>query len=407
MFYCGDKMLHMKLLLVGADFTKLPYSKLDATSNHWRSYVEFHDAMNEFVRRREEGEPLSNIAGLTLSAILIHPALTLEVTRPEDKVHAMYGICRRLGFELPEPDYNKSLATVYREAAQAMLRYDTDLDILGSACESSGWELGIPSWVPNLSGALRRWSPSNPPHTPIFQRTKSQVAGSSMRDFNYVLDGQGLQVKGRHFSEISAVGLPWMLDMSKTMLGGAPSADPSELLESLLTCLPSWVEIVEGGSDHPDTERAVQILTRALMQNTAKPLSAQELAALSRHYSVLTEWARSGSWLRMNEQASSLSPAEVVTTFQGIQAVAVVLNRMVGHYWKNVFRTANGHIGVGTHSIQQGDIMALFHGFGMVAVLRPWGEWYRYVGPAYVDGIMGGEFWSTTSSADDKWYTLV
>lgn len=101
--------MYLTTILVSADFTRLRYSKLDAVNIHWGSYVEYHDSLNEFVRRREEGEPLSSIVGcLTLSYVLMVPTMMLEDTRPEDKIYGLYEVCKRLGFELPKPDYKKS-----------------------------------------------------------------------------------------------------------------------------------------------------------------------------------------------------------------------------------------------------------------------------------------------------------
>jgi len=410
MFYCGEYLMHLKTILIGADFTKLPYSKLDATSMHWRTYVEYHDSLNEFVRRREEGEPLSSIVGgLTLLYVLMMPAMTLEATRPEDKIYGLYGVCKRLGFELPRPDYKKSLATVYTEAARAILRYDSDLGILAHVCESPGWELGIPSWVPNFSGSVRQWTPTNPPHMPITFRTKSLVSGSSTRQHEYALDGQGLQVKGRRCSAISAAGLPWMTDATTTMYASAPMSDNVQVLESLLASLPSWVEVVQGRSDLPDEQRAMHILASALIQDIIQPVSGQNLAAFAQNLATMVRWATWRTAERLGETADEGSPSmsDAVVGLLGLQALAATLNRLIGMQWKTVFRTTDGRIGVGTHTLQNGDITAVLHGFSMVAILRPWGEWYRYVGPAYVDGIMNGEFWIRTSEMDDEWFTLV
>ena len=408
MFYCGEKMMHLKTILIGADFTRLPYSKLDAVNMHWRSYVEYHDSINEFVRRREEGEPLSSIVGgLTLSYILMAPAMMLEATRPEDKIYGLYGVCKRLGFELPEPDYKKSLATVYTEAAQAILRYDSDLGMLAFVCESPGWELGIPSWVPNFSGSARQWTPTNPPHMTTAFRTKSLVSGLSIRQFEYALDNQALQVKGRRSSAISAAGLPWMTDATTTIYAGAPMSDNVQVLQSLLASLPSWVEVVRGRSDLPDEQTVMQTLTSALIQDVSQPVSDQDLAAFAQNLATMARWARIGG--RSGETADNGSPnaSDAAAELLGLQALTVTQSRLAGMQWKTVFRTTDGHIGVGTHTVQNGDIMAVLHGFSMVAILRPWGEWYRYVGPAYVDGIMSGEFWIATSEADDEWFTLV
>jgi len=184
-------------------------------------------------------------------------------------------------------------------------------------------------------------------------------------------------------------------------------SDNVQVLQSLLASLPSWVEVVRGRSDLPDEQTVMQILTSALIQDVSQLVSDQDLAAFAQNLATMVRWARIGE--RSGETADNGSPnaSDAAAELLGLQALTVTQSRLAGMQWKTVFRTTDGHIGVGTHTVQNGDIMAVLHGFSMVAILRPWGEWYRYVGPAYVDGIMSGEFWIATSEADDEWFTLV
>ena len=75
--------------------------------------------------------------------------------------------------------------------------------------------------------------------------------------------------------------------------------------------------------------------------------------------------------------------------------------------WKTVFRTAQGFLGVGPHSVRDGDIVVVFQGCSMAGLVRPWGDGFRYVGPAYVLGAMHGEFWETGDRVDDEWFALL
>lgn len=159
MFYCGDQMMAFDNMVVAADFSRLPYSKYNADSGHWKIYLDRHHAMQEFVRRREEGESLDSISSIaSLLTVLLSPCLTLEASRPEDKVYGIYGVCKKLGYELPAPDYNKPVALVYTEAAQAILRYDRNLRVLSMVEGTSSSSYGLPSWVPNFSGSMHNWS---------------------------------------------------------------------------------------------------------------------------------------------------------------------------------------------------------------------------------------------------------
>jgi hypothetical protein len=111
---CVENVVHFITLASGADFKRVPYSKVDSnmTARHWTSYLGFHDAMNNILHRREGGEPLSH-TGLKLSSVLLVPALKFEAARPKDKIFAFYGICKRLRFDLPAPDSERILRNRY------------------------------------------------------------------------------------------------------------------------------------------------------------------------------------------------------------------------------------------------------------------------------------------------------
>jgi hypothetical protein len=405
-FYCGKHLMNLKTMVVAADFKRLPYSKVDAdvaVAHHWRSYLDYHDALQEFIRRKDEGEPVSNF-GLTLSGVLMVPALGLEATRPEDKIYGLYGVCKRLGFELPAPDYKKSLAQVYTEAARAILLYEPGLELLSAACESPGWEKGIPSWVPDFSGCIRRWSPSNPPHMTLYTRKTPLVSGRSQCQYEFMMDGQALSVRGRRVGVLSAVGQPWRTDASTNMLGDS-QVQTGQYISSLVDCIGSWLDVVQGRADHPEGKVAMQMLAQVLAQDSAQPLSKAQFEALIRYLSVLVERSRSEGVAR---HKSLIAPEDSPLAYIQIgdylvsKGMQVALGHLSTIPWKTVFRTVDGHLGGGNHTLQEGDIVAVFRGCAFAATLRPWGEgWYRYVGPAYVLGIMGGEFWDVRSAGEE------
>ncbi|RYP71856.1 hypothetical protein DL771_004568 [Monosporascus sp. 5C6A] len=414
MFYCGKHLIHLKTIVFGADFARLPYSKLDEGNRHWMSYLDYHDAMNEFIRRREEGESLPD---LRLSGVLLPPAVMHEVTRPEDKIHGLYGVCKRLGFELPVPDYHKPLAVVYTEAARAILRDEPSFELLSCVCESSGWEWGLPSWVPNFSGSFRKWSPSSPPDITFFNKGNTAVSGgSSQWQHEFKLDGQGLAVRGRRLDIVCASGLPWMTDATTTMVGDSPLLT-GQCIESFVDCIGSWFEVVQGldhgGNGYQDDKVAAQLLVRLLAYEGTPHslnLSAAELESFAGYLSILVARAKFDGDVHQTvlaDQQENLRDCLRVGDHQVIPGMTAFLKRIYLNQWKTVFRTVSGYLGVGTHTVQQGDVVAVFHGSPLAAIVRPWEDWFRYIGPAYVNGIMEGEFWSKGSAADDDWFVLV
>ncbi|KAJ8109003.1 hypothetical protein OPT61_g7776 [Boeremia exigua] len=157
-FYCGNHLLRFENLVAAADFTQVPYSKLDVQAIHWKSYLLGHAATIRCLQLREQGE-LVELEHMALFTILS----MLEATRPEDKIYGMYGCAKRLGLNWPVPDYTKSVAQIYTEATIACLQQSQSLAVLSMAVGPATGPLGLPSWVPDFSSCLKTFSPSNPP----------------------------------------------------------------------------------------------------------------------------------------------------------------------------------------------------------------------------------------------------
>lgn len=165
----------------------------------------------------------------------------------------------------------KPVAAVYMEAAQAIIRYDQGLKLLASVIESSGWEWGLPSWVPNFSGCIRKWSPSNPPRIAIAGQGNPAVSGHTEWQYEFMLDGQALRVRGRRLDLVCASGLPWMTDASKNMMGDSPR-QTGQVISSFVESVISWLDVVQGQGDCQDTEAAMTLLARTLLHASPKPV---------------------------------------------------------------------------------------------------------------------------------------
>ena len=400
--------MHFKQVVLGADFGRVPYSKLYAnpSSQHWKTYLAFHDTMNAHVRRKDAGESLSD-DDITLSSILAATVM-FEATKPDDKIYGLFNVCKRLGFELPAPDYQKPLATVYTEAAQAMLRYGPGLAPLLMACESTSWELGLPSWVPDFSDSFRSWTPSRPPRTALFAKTSPSISGQTAAQYDFIETGRVLRVKGRRLDMVHVAGLPWIVDNAANMLGGA-QIPTLQAMSSLIESIGSWLDVVQqrGGQD---TTMAAIVLLRLLMYDASpsQQVSTRELETLASSMLGLVALSRQD---RSPYQSSLADPREPPSTpYVGEDIFGPqmqdILGKVFGCSWKTVFRTLDGHLGLGTHTVRAGDVVVVFYGSSLAAVLRTCEGHFRYIGPAYVGGLEDGGFWSLSSSASDEWFTL-
>jgi hypothetical protein len=390
---------------------------------HWRSHLGYHFAVQEWIRLQEELQHRrASGAGAsaprpTLADLLLPPALMLQATRPEDKIFALHGICKRLGYAMQAPDYQKPLGTVYAEAAREIIYSDrAGLDrLLRCACESSGWEQGIPSWVPNFAGCIREWSPATPPHMFAHDRRDTMPAGNSTCQFAFSADGHAISIKGRRLGTVCAVGRPWVVDNSATMLTGARSMMPTDnnSILCLLESLESWLEIAEGLGEAPREHSApAELLLAQVMAEDTMPVppSPELLRDIAQAISTLVvSWRSNTDPSRLILAEPQDYPEELVQIgdcFLSREAHAAI-GQINGMVWKTVFRTVAGYLAAGTHSVQDGDIIVIFHGCSMPAALRPWGDRFRYISPAYVSGVMKGAFWNTSVGTDDEWFNCV
>jgi hypothetical protein len=57
-----------------------------------------------------------------------------------------------------------------------------------------------------------------------------------------------------------------------------------------------------------------------------------------------------------------------------------------------VFMTIEGNVGVGPRDVQEEDVVCILYGCKLPVILRKDGRYYKFIGPAYIDGAMNGEF---------------
>ena len=57
-----------------------------------------------------------------------------------------------------------------------------------------------------------------------------------------------------------------------------------------------------------------------------------------------------------------------------------------------IFRISTSHVGLGLSDLRIGDLVCVLYGCRICMVLHPDGANFNIVGPAYVDGAMGGEY---------------
>ncbi|RYP61488.1 hypothetical protein DL770_009776 [Monosporascus sp. CRB-9-2] len=341
------------------------------------------------------------------------PSLQMEATRPEDKVYAFYGICKRLGFELPTPNYQKPLAVIYTEATRAIISYDQELSYLSSVNERPGGIDGLPSWVPDFSDCFRYFSPTSPPRRSMPMRQNAMASGSSQWQYRLGPTGQRLELKGRRLDTICAVGQPWKVDFSTSPLvtqNRPPTAD-EQLLVSLVNCIGSCFDVIQGCNHCPRGGVAIESMARVLLNGLPNGHDLEVPGDLARYLSVLVAASRSEDNIShtglvdAEDNPAGFGQLGHYAHSKGMELTTLLL--LFGFSWKTLIRTTHDFLGMASYSTMVGDLVVVFHGSSTASVIRSCADGFKYVGPAFVDGIMDGEFWCTRSTSDDELFVLL
>jgi hypothetical protein len=188
-----------------------------------------------------------------------------------------------------------------------------------------------------------------------------------------------------------------------------------QVYSGLLDCIGSWLDVVLDRGDFHDINAATQLLARVLTCDDdlqqQHHLSAENLEVYGRYLSTLVAIPTLDGDPRQialaDPQENLQQNVKVVGDYILSTGMYMFFQKIMRCHWKTIFRTLNGYLGIGTHTVRENDVVAVYHGCPQAAILRPCGDYFKYVGPAYVDGIMNGEFWGAGTLIDDEWFVLI
>lgn len=398
--YCGEHTFSFEDLVHAADFKFVPYSNPDATALHWATYVSGHSWAIQCLQQKEQGKET-----VFHSADLLLMAGELNATRPEDKIYGLYGCATRLGLDWPTPDYTKSVAQIYIEATVASFRKDNDIGIMGMAIDSAVGELGLPSWVPEFSGPTHVSSLSKPPKLAAELLQDKQCSGASQCEWNFIPEQRHLKVKGRRFDYITAVSEPWRTISLMTLPEDTSIMEARvQNLERFKNCIGSWFEVTlqrnkirESSTSLAD--KLVAISDLADLVANADPEVFGSSDRVAENFSrIITYTGKSGDLLTFLADCDD----------DNVETIRQAVNNMLQFQWKLIFRTTNKLcIGISNYNAEAGDLLVVFHGMKSPCVIRPCAGGFNFIGSAFVEGILNGEFWEGGSNEDDEWFTLI
>jgi len=309
---------------------------------------------------------------------LLHYSRTTLATDPRDQIYALLGLVKAThGGPDPDlmlPDYTKPVSWTYLEAAKMFIKFEGTLEFLSLRATHAGrsW---LPSWVPDFSSSYRHDKTSYPSNAPN-PFPKSSALGllmdDSIRPFPCVAEknGSALAAKGAILDRV--IGIFETKVTSPEVVFKLREAVLSKNRRRVTKSLSGAVVIQSELEDW---------IWRTLIRNRGQVSSAPCPPEYGDYYSeILNDYQRGESikpttdggkkFVRAMQNATSFGPeypSRRILLFKGLD------------------------IGLGPPDAEPGDLLCLLGGYSAPVVLRPFGEFFQFVGDVYVHGIMNGE----------------
>ncbi|KAI1399529.1 heterokaryon incompatibility protein-domain-containing protein [Hypoxylon fuscum] len=334
---------------------------------------------------------------------------TRRATDAKDHAYSAYGVLQRLGVKkLASPDYSKPLGQVYQELTVDLLRWRPALlSLIVDA--GTGYHLQCPSWVPDWRhAASKQWIDTGyvlnkvpginslvgpvtlPPSPSVEFRGQQELVIKGIRKgavsfcsgpFHKITTGQeqvGLNVATSSF-------IRWFACLRKDLKADRFITKSKPIYYVVKRVLDSYI-------DNTRLKIPVQDLYTWLTTfNTTK-------LALRVHASLDVQGKGSGLIDDDGEQLYTTHPHGHTNR----QVTINMCNHLAGR--RNLFITTKGLAGSGPELMIPGDSVVLIAGVSVPMILRQVVSResrtteslkYRVIGAAYIDGLMGGEAFTT------------
>lgn len=364
----------------------------------------------------------------------------LNATEPRDKAYAMlwaFPESSAVTDPLRRADYNKSIEEIYTEYTTAIFVRMRGAPIQFYWVNSTQRNTSLPSWVPdwkeNTTMLFSLWA----------QDLRSyRAAKEDSGRYKIEIEGRLLRVWGVEHSKIHAL----IRLTEEVRQSNHSGAEPEVLLEALIDSaelLKSFIDVskqIINASSEEILERLHRVLhsrrasdgpgpeDQSVFVGTEREVGLSgdlkvsigllritlfdKLSSLLNDTTVPIEMIRStlAAYLSGHEVHKVLERVQTLPNLPPFFAVAISLSPFVNIYHfvyrvlidhrdKDFFLTDKGNIGIAFHGLAAGDTIALWKGCPSPMVARKVDAegrgFYRFHGPAYVDGIMNGEAWIT------------
>lgn len=379
--FCGQQTIKKSVLWAGAATAVFLSNEVLINGHYTHDSAVMWRALSgsNFLARRTLYLVASRKRRFSLQAVLSDISMNLgecayEATDPRDRIFSVLGFasdCSELGIR---PDYTKTCAHVYTEAAEAILTQSRSLDILYVVC---GYKniLSLPSWVPDWSNPNA--STFGPRRIGRFcaagKLSVSDVCFSSDKNGNRLLSIAGHTVD--HVHAILEVQWQPQWDLS------AFSVDSNVL--NFIQAYQEFGQTAVGNAYCSEDARQ-----EALWRTPIADCDALLKAGVAVRPPASQAMRRSfEAFIKLNQTGHAQD-----TT----QSRPFVHTMSLESARRRIFVTRKGYYGLGDESLKNGDkICVLFGGDSPFIIRQSNTGNHQLIGEAYVHGIMNGEYLNT------------
>lgn len=285
-----------------------------------------------------------------------------ESSDPRDKVYAMLSFATDVEDTQLRPDYSKSVCEVYIDVVIWSVQTYGHLDFLGY-CTPFEPSHGLPSWVPD-------WS----------DRSQQRAFAKGLTDMRGNIAGDAYSASGPPpaLPDRSHVILP--VSDGKVMLKGFR-------LDTIQCCFSVCTDFQDTSVEKswlPTNAQEIYPFTgETIYQAYLRTIVADIYHDYSRptHRGCSMVWPEdrehTGDWKEMREKA------KVEQDYLATLKKATIQRRFIV--------TKGTLMGLAPFHAQEGDLICILQHGKVLYVLRPRGEYFRFIGECYIHGMMDGE----------------
>ncbi|PMD47167.1 HET-domain-containing protein [Hyaloscypha variabilis F] len=390
------------LVLCGSE--SISWGALISATEHGHTYVEgrvktVHARFRNLTTRMNSREFYNN-RNLARSSTRIWMILAKcrreEATDARDKIFGLFAIITSLGLSIPAPDYSKTLAAVYEELTVRYIQEFHHLGLLELAC-TFGRDPEIPTWVPDFSDQKFFVSVDTKRSLPNMLVDSTLLIGRSPRK---------LPLRGKKIAQIDfrlhKSHFLWE-NLLKFRRLHELGSDQYHLLVPWVSVLREWMSLLDQvkcptGKDA--THLFSWLTTKDLHEAAADAGSYVPICRKVMEYMVESETKR----IEKNEFNRAKGFERLQSSPDGVfwyllsdilrgKVMAWVANCLDTVCEHTLFVLSTGHIGRGPYSIDDEDIVVWFAGAHRPMIIRPVGDNYILIGPAYIHGFKESDFW--------------